>query len=461
MGKDMRDWIAQLQEAGELDTVKRPVDPRTEMGALLYQSREKGLFFQSLTGYPGWRVLGQAPANLRHAALAFDTTLEKLIPKVADRAATTLPCTAVRTGAVKDIVKTGDEVNLLELPAHVSGILDAGPFIASGLVVSRDPDTGRRNVAFHRLQIKGAKRTGILLLPRHTYANYRKYEAKGEPMPIAIFIGHHPLYYMAAAVTGPYGMDELEVAGSFLGEPVPLVRCETVDLEVPADAEIVLEGHVLPHLREDEGPFSEFQDYYVAGMGKNPVAEFQAVTRRADAIFKAVQNGSEVEGCVFHKIPMAATIYRRLRNIGGFVDLKNVMILPGIFGVVVQLTQRLRGEAKQVLLGALAAEYLHPKVAIAVDEDVNIFNPADILWAISTRVDPATDITVIPGLRGHPMDPTAEEFGATGQPGWQRLGSKVLIDATRPPLNDPERRNQFERIKPPNLDRVRLEDYVP
>ena len=460
MGKDMRDWIAQLEEAGELYTVKRPVDPRTEMGALLYQSREKGLFFQSLTGYPGWRVLGQAPANPRHAALAFDTTLPQLIPKVADRMATTLPCQTVRTGPVKDIVKTGDEVNLLELPAHVSGILDAGPFIASGLVVSRDPDTGRRNVAFHRLQIKGARRTGILLLPRHTYANYRKYEAKGEPMPIAIFIGHHPLYYMAAAVTGPYGMDELEVAGSFLGEPVPLVRCETVDLEVPADAEIVLEGHVLPHLREDEGPFSEFHDYYVAGMGKNPVAEFQAVTRRADAIFKAVQNGSEVEGCVFHKIPMAATIYRRLRNIGGFVDLKNVMILPGIFSVVVQLTQRLRGEAKQVLLGALASEYLHPKIAIAVDEDVDIFNPAEILWAISTRVDPATDITVIPEIRGHPMDPTAEEVGVTGQPGWQRLGSKVLIDATKPPLNAPEARSQFERIKPPNIERIRLEDFI-
>lgn len=460
MGKDMRDWIAQLEEAGELYTVKRPVDPRTEMGALLYQSREKGLFFQNLTGYPGWRVLGQAPANPRHAALAFDTTLPQLIPKVADRMATSLPCQTVRTGPVKDIVKTGDEVNLLELPVHVSGILDAGPFIASGLVVSRDPDTGRRNVAFHRLQIKGAKRTGILLLPRHTYANYRKYEAKGEPMPIAIFIGHHPLYYMAAAVTGPYGMDELEVAGSFLGEPVPLVRCETVDLEVPADAEIVLEGHVLPHLREDEGPFSEFQDYYVAGMGKNPVAEFQALTRRADAIFKAVQNGSEVEGCVFHKIPMAATIYRRLRNIGGFVDLKNVMILPGIFSVVVQLTQRLRGEAKQVLLGALASEYLHPKIAIAVDEDVNIFNPAEILWAISTRVDPATDITVIPEVRGHPMDPTAEEIGVTGQPGWQRLGSKMLIDATKPPLNAPEARSQFERIKPPNIERIRLEDFI-
>ena len=460
MGKDMRDWIAQLEAAGELVTVKRPVDPRAEMGALLYQSREKGLFFQTLTGYPGWRALGQAPANLRHAALAFDTTLEQLIPKVAERVADTLPCRTVPTGPVKEVVRTGDRVNLLDLPAHVSGVLDAGPFIASGLVVSRDPDTGRRNLSFHRLQIKGANRTGILLLPRHTYANYRKYEAKGQAMPIAIFIGHHPLYYMAAAVTGPYGMDELEVAGSFLGEPVSLVKCETVDLEVPADAEIVLEGHVLPDVREDEGPFSEFQDYYVAGMGKNPVAEFQAITMRHDAIFKAVQNGSEVEGCVFHKIPMAATIYRRLKNIGGFVDLKNVLTMPGIFGVVVQLTQRLSGEAKQVLLGALASEYLHPKVAVAVDEDVNIFNPADILWAISTRVDPATDITVIPDVRSHPMDPTARELGTTGQPGWQRLGSKVLIDATKPPLNAPEARSQFERIRPPGIDRIRLQDFL-
>jgi len=460
MGRDMRDWIAQLEEAHELHTVKRPVDPRTEMGALLYQSRDKGLFFQSLTGYPGWRALGQAPANLRHAALAFGTTLDQLVPRVAELVGKTVPPQLVATGPVKQVVRRGAEVNLLELPAHVAGVLDAGPFIASGLIVSRDPDTGRRNVAFHRLQIKGPTRTGILLLPRHTWQNYRKYEERGQPMPVAIFIGHHPLYYMAAAVSGPYGLDEFEVAGSFLGEPVPLVRCETVDLEVPAEAEIVLEGQILPHLREDEGPFSEFQDYYVAGMGKNPVVQFQAMTMRRDAIFKAIQNGSEVEGCVYHKVPMAATIYRRLRTVGGFVDLKNVMMLPGIFSVVVQLSQRLRGEARQVLLGALASEYLHPKVAIAVDEDVDLFNPAEILWAISTRVDPATDITVIPELRAHPMDPTAREIGTTGQPGWQRLGSKVLIDATRPPLNDPERRRQFDRIRPPNGDRVRLEDFL-
>jgi 2,5-furandicarboxylate decarboxylase 1 len=139
MGKDMRDWIARLEEAGELLTVRRPVDPRTEMGALLYQSRDRGLFFQTLTGYPGWRALGQAPANPRHAALAFDTTLEALVPKVADLVARTVPPRTVATGPVKEIVRRGREVNLLELPAHVAGVLDAGPFIASGLIVSRDP----------------------------------------------------------------------------------------------------------------------------------------------------------------------------------------------------------------------------------------------------------------------------------------------------------------------------------
>ena len=181
-------------------------------------------------------------------------------------------------------------------------------------MVTKDPDTGQRNVSFHRLQIKGPNKSGILLYPRHTWRNYLKYQARNEPMPVAIFIGHHPLYYAAAATTAAYGLDEFEIAGGYLGEPVRLVKCETVDLEVPADAEIVLEGHIPPHYREDEGPFSEFQDYYVTGTGKNPIVEYQCMTRRHDAIFKNLQNGSEMEGCVFHKIPMSAAIFRRLQR---------------------------------------------------------------------------------------------------------------------------------------------------
>jgi len=453
----MRSWIAALDAAGELVRLDKPVDPLTQMGALLYQSREKALLFENLPH--GWRSLGQAPANLRHAALAFGTSEEALIPTVAARMGRLLKPETVASGPVKEVKLDRGALDLRQLPVHVAGERDAGPVIGSGLVVSKDPETGQRNLSFHRLQIKGRDKSGILLYPRHTWKNYVKYEARGQPMPVAIMIGHHPLYYMAAATTAAYGQDEFEIAGGYLGRPVQLVKCETVDLEVPADAEIVLEGHIPPGLREAEGPFSEFQDYYITGTGKNPVVEYQCMTRRRDAIFKNLQNGSEMEGCVFHKVPMSAAIYRRLQDVGGGPRLHNVIALPGIFGVAVQMTQRFYGEAKNLLLAALASEYQHPKVAIAVDADVDVLNPSELLWALATRVDPARDIVVIPGTHNHAMDASLAELGGPGTALWQRLGSKVLIDATIPPPADAKARAMFERIRPRNRH-LRLEDFA-
>ncbi len=278
-------------------------------------------------------------------------------------------------------------------------------------------------------------------------------------MPVAVFIGHHPLYYAAAATTAAYSLDEFEIAGGYLGEAVRLVKCDTVDLEVPADAELVLEGHIPPNYREEEGPFSEFQDYYVTGTGKNPVVEYQHMTRRHDAIFKNLQNGSEMEGCVFHKVPMSAAIYRRLKDVGGGPNLHNVMVTPGIFGLVIQMTPRAYGEAKNLLLAALSSEYQHPKVVMAVDADVDIFNPSELLWALNTRVDPQKDVTIISGTQNHAMDASLDELGAPGTSLWQRYGSKMLIDATIPPPADPEARSQFERIRPRN-PQLRLADFA-
>ena len=455
--KNLRTWIAELETANELIRIDKPVDPLTQMGSLLYQSREKSLFFEKLPH--GWRSLGQGPANTRHAALAFGVREEELIPHVASRLGANIAPVQVGDGPVKELKFGPREFDLTQLPVHVAGQRDGGPVMGSGLVVSKDPDTGAPNLSFHRLQIKGPQKSGILLYPRHTWRNYLKYQARNEPMPVAIFVGHHPLYYVAAATTAAYGLDELAIAGGFLGHPVQLVKCETVDLEVPADAELVLEGHIPPHYREDEGPFSEFQDYYVTGTGKNPIVEYQCMTRRRDAIFKNLQNGSEMEGCVFHKIPMCATIYRRLKDVGGGPNLHNVVALPGIFGVIVQMTQRYYGEAKNLLLAALASEYHHPKVAIAVDADVDVFNHSEVLWALATRVNPQQDVVVIPGTHNHGMDASLPEIGAAGTALWQRFGSKMLIDATIPPLADAKARANFERIRPHNPG-LRLEDFA-
>ena len=455
--KDLRAWISELEGAGELIRIDKPVDPLTQMGSLLYQSREKALLFEKLPH--GWRSLGQAPANVRQAALAFGVTEEALIPLVASKLGTLIAPQTVPDGPVKEVKLKKGEFDLTQMPVHVAGQRDGGPVIGSGLVVSKDPDTGARNLSFHRLQVKGPAKSGILLYPRHTWRNYLKYQARNEPMPVAVFIGHYPLYYVAAATTAAYGLDEMEIAGGFLGEAVPLVKCETVDLEVPADAELVLEGHIPPHIREDEGPFSEFQDYYLTGTGKNPIVEYQFMTRRHDAIFKNLQNGSEMEGCVFHKIPMCATIYRRLKDVGGGPNLHNVAALPGIFGVVVQMTQRYYGEAKNLLMAALASEYHHPKIAIAVDADVNIFNHSELLWALATRVNPQQDVVVIPGTHNHGMDASLPELGAPGTALWQRFGSKMLIDATIPPPADAKARSMYERIRPIN-PQLRLEDFA-
>jgi 2,5-furandicarboxylate decarboxylase 1 len=378
---------------------------------------------------------------------------------VADRLGRLSPPVMVADGPVKEVKLEKGQFDLTKLPVHVAGQRDGGPVIGSGLVVTKDPDTGQRNLSFHRLQIKGPNKSGILLYPRHSWKNYLKYQARNEPMPVAVMIGHHPLFYAAAATTAAYGTDEFEIAGGYLDEAVRMVKCETVDLEVPADAEIVLEGYIPPNVREEEGPFSEFQDYYVTGTGKNPIVEYHFMSRRSDAIFKNLQNGSEMEGCVFHKVPMSAAIYRRLKTVGGGPELHNVLVLPGIFGVVVQMTPRAYGEAKNLLMAALSAEYQHPKLAIAIDQDVDIHNPLEILWALTTRVNPERDVVIIPGTHNHAMDAALPELGAPGTALWQRFGSKMMIDATIPPPADAKARAEFERIRPHN-PHLRLEDFA-
>src|SRR5438067_4961838 len=156
---------------------------------------------------------------------------------------------------------------------------------------------------------------------------------------------------------------------------------------------------------------------------------------------------------------MSAAIFRRLKDVSGGINLHNVMALPGIFGLAVQMTPRYYGEAKNVLMAALSSEYQHPKWAIAVDQDVDIFNPAELLWAITTRVNPAEDVVVIPGTHNHAMDAALPELGAPSTALWQRFGSKMLVDATIPPPADAEARAKFERIRPRNPE-LRLEDFA-
>jgi 2,5-furandicarboxylate decarboxylase 1 len=217
---DMRDWINTLEKSGELITLSNSVDPYTEMGALLYKSRDKSIFFTAVTGFKGWRALGQAPANVRHAALAFGVEPEDLIREFASRIKNLRKTRIVDAGPVQDVSFEGNDVDMTKLPAHIAGEKDSGRYITSGLVIVKDPDTGIQNMSFHRMQIKGPQRLGILMVPRHLYLIYQKNEAANKPTPISVIIGHHPMYYFAAAYTGPFDLDELALAGALLQEDV-------------------------------------------------------------------------------------------------------------------------------------------------------------------------------------------------------------------------------------------------
>lgn len=463
MTQDLRTYMNTLEERGELITVTEEVDPLTQAGVLLWQS-EKAVLLSNVKGYSGWKILGQAVKTRRHVAIALNTTPEEALVEAVRRIeARPVECRVVSDGSVKEEVLLGDQVDLRKLPVPYSSEGDRAPFITAGLCIVRDPETGARNMAFHRLQVKSRNHTGILMVPRHTWMIYEKYEVLDEPMPMAVVIGHHPAYEIAAAYSGPLGLDELEVAGALLREPPEVVRCETIDLEVPAHAEIVLEGDVPPGVREEEGPFGEFQGYLLTGEGMNPVFKVKAVTMRRDAIYRHVQAGMPpTEHQTLVGFPMEIAIYGHVNDVEGYIDLKDVHIPPsgGCFTVILQLTPHYEGQAKNALMASLSSPYLHPKIAVAVDEDIDIYDPGDVQWAVSTRVNPSEDIFIIGGTRNHPMDPS---LPLTSPPGtrWQRIGSKMGIDATKPSTSQPEKRSALERVRPMGWMKHRLEDFIP
>lgn len=463
---DMREWIRQLEEAGELIRVRKPVNIKTEMGALVWESYDKALLFENIVGYSGWRTLAQAPATMKHIGLYFGVpateAVDEYLKEVSEGPS---KCEIVDTGPVKEVKLVGKDVDLEKIPINQCWAQDGGPYIGTGLNITKDPDTGIRNMAYHRHMLTGKEKMGCQMRTEtHQWKIFQKYETRNEPMPVAIVIGHDPSVYFTASWSGGMNVDELELASTLFkkryGRPLSLVKCETVDLEVPADAEIVIEGEIPPKVREKEGPFGEFQGYCRAAMGLNPIIRVKAITMRKDAIYKTLLNFQR-EGNLITQFNMSARCLGRLRETGGGLDVHTVFVREEIFSVIVQMTQRFRGDAKLALLNALGGPYLHNKIAIAVDQDVDIYNPMDVMWAISTRVNPQRDIFIIPEIRGHTYDLSLTEIGQAGDPSWQMTGSKMGIDATIPSLiNDPEERAKFERTRPVGFGKVFLKDFI-
>ncbi len=469
MGKDLRSFLKQLEEADMIIDIEKEVAPGENLAGLAWQGEnrfEKATYFKNLKGFPGWTAVSYAEANRKRLALSLDTTSRDFIPTMREllkKGPTKKELQS--TGPVKDMIQVGEAVNLYDLPIHTMSNMDAGPYIGSGMAVIKDPDSGIQNVSLHRHQLKAKNKLGVLMHPgRHMDMIYKKYEQRKEPMPVAMAIGHHPAYYLTTCWTFPFDVDEFEMAGSFLGYPVPTVKCETQDLEVPAEAEIIIEGYIPPFEREEEGPFAEHTGYAKAGAGKNPYMIVTAITRRKDAIYYALQGGKPIASSqILDGMPMEIVLYERIKDVGGFVDIHDVNAIPCAGGshiIVVQFTPKIQGEVKDVLLATLSSPYIHPKIAIAVDDDVDPHDLKELFWSISTRVNPERDVFIVPGTHGHHLDQSLPLITVPGEFPQIRRGSVMGIDATKPPTSMPEERDAFTRSHALGSDKFDIKDFM-
>ncbi len=443
----LRSWLQELEAEGKLKRIKKAVDPAFKLACVGKKLEPRyGAFFETVTGSSMPVVTGIATSR-ESMAKSLGLTYDQLTERFSAAISAPTPCSIVRTGspAVKEKKFLGEAVDLGRLPACVHHGKDSGPYLTAALCIVRDPETGIRNVSIHRHEVKDRNHLGALLLPRHTNQIFNKLESQGRPLEVALIIGVHPAVLLSSQATTRLGVDELEIAGSLLGEPLELVPCETVDLEVPLECEIVIEGRLMANTREDEGPFGEYPRTY-GPCGKRHVIEVSAITHRAEPIYHTIIPASMEHlllGGVSREASMLELIGQATPNVTG------VRLTPAggcRYHVVIQLDQKHEGEAKNAIFAAFASS-TEVKHIIVVNPDIDIDDMQDVEWAMANRVQAGRDVFIVTNAMGNKLDPSSR--GGTSD--------KMGIDATIPMDQDPQR---FEKMCIPGFDTLNLDEYL-
>lgn len=370
---------------------------------------------------------------------------------------------AARARCQEVVHRDADPRRLFPIPTHSEH--DSGPYISAGLVIARNPKTGVQNVSINRVQVNDAKRLGVLILPRHLHAFFQAAEEMKQPLHVAVVIGVDPLSLLASQAISPIDHDELEIAGALRGAPLEVAKCLTSEVRVPADAEIVIEGRLLPGVRAPEGPFGEFPKYYSAREDRE-VIEVDAITHRKDPLFHTIVP-AEMEHLLLGAIPREATLLAHLQR--SFPNVIDVHLPVGgtcRYHLVVKMKKRREGEPKNVIMGAFGGHF-DVKQVIVVDEDVDIHDAAQVEWAVATRFQADRDLVVVAGAQGSALDPSTtvpfagRSLAAGGAadipPHLQGMSAKMGLDATRPLHYDA---HVFTKVRIPGEEAVDLAAVV-
>lgn len=441
----LRSWLDRLDETGRLVRTKPDVPLEFTLAAIAKRlDGDKATLFPSPGGHELSVISGLVAAR-PWIAEAMGVDEADMLTRYRDAVINPLPWTEVARAPVQQIVVDADLDITKELPIPVHNEHDAGAYITAGLVIAANPRTGVQNVSINRIQISGPNRLGILILPRDLHRFYDAAEEAGEALSVAIAIGVDPLTLLASQAILPIDRDELEVAGALQGAPLPVVKCKTSDVRVPAEAEIVIEGRLLPEVREEEGPFGEFPQYY-GPAGKRQVIEIDAITRREDALFHTIVPAA-MEHLLLGGIPREASLIAHLQRT--FPSVKDVHLSRGgtcRYHLVVKIAKRWDGEPKNIMMGAFAGHADIKQVTI-VDEDVDILDPVAVEWAVATRFQASEDLMVVAGAQGSRLDPS----GTNGKV------DKMGLDATKPLGGDPF---TFTVVHVPGEDDDTLDDWI-
>lgn len=434
-----RGLLALLDDRHQLRHVSRKVDARHELVAIM-RKVQKGpnqpLLFESVTG-SSTPIATNVLCRRSILADSLDLSLPALLPELVRREGSTLPLDIVSSAPIHERVITGDIAVESQIPQVVHCAEDAGPYITAGVVIARHPETGTHNASWNRIQIVGGDHMRIrMMAPQHLGQYQAASEGKNKPLPIAVVIGAPPSLMLSAASKISFDADELLTAGGWQGSGLRVVQAKTVPLLVPADAEYVIEGHVLPNVMEDEGPFGEFTDGYVA-KAPNNVMRVTAITRRNDAVYHVILAGGPEDSTLLG-VPLQTEVYKR---VSAFAKIRDIGTPGHIFGCVVSIEKTSDDQARAVMLAALAS---HPwmKVVVVVDADVDPHDPQEVLWAVHTRNTPETGIYTIPRLGSFQRADVRDAHSG-----------KVGIDATAPM----SMRNVFRRRAFPGLDEIDLD----
>ena len=440
--RDLREYLQVLEEKGLLCHVKAEVDKDWEISAVcrqtfrtIPQERRPALMFDRIKGSDIPLVVGILGGSRAIYATALETNLEGVLEKWAQGQKNPLQPRLVESGPCQEVVHMGDEADIEILPAPVWTVgQDPGPYHTSPFVFTRDPETRIQNVGVYRIQVKGPRKTGIMINPpRNMNQHIRKNEAQGRGTEVAVVFGTDPVIGLTAVTSFPYGTYELAMAGGIRGEPIEVVRCRTVDLEVPATAEIVVEGIIPCQGREAEGPFGEYGGY-MGAPGNNPFLEITCITHRRNPIYQAfLSQMPPSESSCIKSIGREMEIRRHLKENLSLpvrdVHLPDSGSATAI--LLISMEKQNRFQPLKAIMGIWSLYMGTGKITIVVDDDIDIRDPFQVNWALSFRMQPAEDIHIVRGIDPITLDPSQPLKDGKKVPSPEQVSSKVGIDATR------------------------------